>query len=165
VSARLTLRAGLVFFTFVQTLVGGWMLLSPRSFYDDVPWVAMLPPYNQHLMTDLGGLNLAVALVFGVAAVSLDRLLVRTVLVCYLLYAVPHLVSHSTHLVPALAPSPRAFRPCSRRSWRSCRLACSPSPARRGVSRVRGTPVLLGKVEVLDGYQGFRWLRTRRWRR
>jgi len=39
-----------------------------------------------------------VALVFGVAAVSLDRLLVRTVLVGYLLYAVPHLVFHSTHL-------------------------------------------------------------------
>jgi hypothetical protein len=42
--------------------------------------------------------NLAVALVFGVAALSLDRLLVRTVLVGYLLYAVPHLVFHSTHL-------------------------------------------------------------------
>jgi len=54
---RPTLRAGLVFFTLVQTLVGGWILLSPRSFYDDVPWVAMLPPYNQHLMTDLGGLT------------------------------------------------------------------------------------------------------------
>jgi hypothetical protein len=49
-------------------------------------------------MTDLGGLNLAVALVFGVAAVSLDRLLLRTVLVGYLLYAVPHLMFHSTHL-------------------------------------------------------------------
>jgi hypothetical protein len=95
---RLTLRAGLVFYTLVQTLVGGWMLVSPRSFYDDVPWVAMFPPYNQHLMTDLGALNLAVALVFGVAAVSLDRLLVRAILVGYLLYAVPHLVFHSTHL-------------------------------------------------------------------
>jgi hypothetical protein len=60
--------------------------------------VAMLPPYNQHLMTDLGGLNLALALVLGVAAVSLDRLLVRAVLGGYLLYAVPHLVFHSTPL-------------------------------------------------------------------
>ena len=96
--ARLTLRASLVLIALVQTLVGAWALLGPRSFYDNVVGVSLLPPYNEHLTTDVGGLNLALALVFAVAAVSLDRLLVRTALAGYLLYTVPHLVFHSTHL-------------------------------------------------------------------
>jgi len=48
-------------------LVGFWALLAPRSFYDDFPgggrsWVSALPPYNEHLVRDVGGLpsNLAV---------------------------------------------------------------------------------------------------------
>lgn len=89
---RLMSRSGLVFLAVAQTLVGGWQLLLPRAFYDDFPLrghpcVAMPPAYNEDLMTDVGGLNLALALVFAVAAVSLDRLLVRTVLAGYLLFA------------------------------------------------------------------------------
>jgi hypothetical protein len=106
---RLALRAGLAFLAIAGAVTGVWALLFPRAFYDDFPlagqhWVAMLPPYNQHLTTDTGGLNLAVAFSFMVAALTLQRLLVRTVLAGYLLYTVPHLIFHSRHLA-GLPPS------------------------------------------------------------
>jgi hypothetical protein len=97
------LRAVLVFYLSVELLVGaaGW----PRSFYDDFPWpghpwVAPLPAYSEHLIRDFGGMNLAMAVVFGVAAATLDRRLATTALVAYLVFAVPHLVFHLNHLGP-----------------------------------------------------------------
>lgn len=96
--ARLALRTGLAIMATVQALVGAVALFFPRSFYARVPGVDLLPPYNEHLMTDVGELNLAIASGLVIAAVTLDRLLVRTVLAGYLLYAVPHLVFHLSHL-------------------------------------------------------------------
>jgi len=58
----------------------------------------MLPSYNSHLVGDVGELNLAVAFSFMVATLTLHRLLVRTVLVGYLFYSVPHMVFHVRHL-------------------------------------------------------------------
>jgi hypothetical protein len=40
------------------------------------------------------------AVVFGVAAVTLDRRLVATALVAYLVFALPHLAFHLQHLEP-----------------------------------------------------------------
>ena len=99
------LRAGLVFYLGVELLVGAWAAAWPRSFYDDFPWpghpwVGPLPAYNEHLLRDFGGMNLAMAVVFGVAAATLDRRLATTALVAYLVFAVPHLVFHLNHLEP-----------------------------------------------------------------
>lgn len=55
----------------------------PRSFYAGVLGVSALPPYNEHLMRDLGGLYLALAVVLGAAGVRLQRSLVRTALAAY----------------------------------------------------------------------------------
>jgi hypothetical protein len=60
----------------------GWAALWPRGFYDDFPW----PGHP--------------AVVFGVAAVTLDRRLAPTVLAAYLGFALPHLVFHLEHLGP-----------------------------------------------------------------
>jgi hypothetical protein len=99
------LRAGLPFFTAAETLIGAWAQLWPRSFYDNFPlpghrWVANLPAYNEHVLRDFGGLNLALALLFAVAAVTLRTVLVRAVLGAYLVFAVPHLIFHLNHLHP-----------------------------------------------------------------
>jgi hypothetical protein len=59
--ARRALRAGLVILAVVQTLVGAVALFFPRSFYGHVPGVDLLPSFNEHLMTDVGELSLAVA--------------------------------------------------------------------------------------------------------
>jgi hypothetical protein len=82
--------------------IGLWALLAPRSFYDDFPgagrqWVSADGPYNEHLVRDVGGLNLALAIVAVVAAIVLGRVIVRTAAVAALAFAVPHLAYHSAH--------------------------------------------------------------------
>ncbi|WP_205863210.1 hypothetical protein [Planosporangium thailandense] len=102
-NARTWLRVGLVFLAVAQGAAGAVQLLLPRVFYDDFPaaghpWVSLLPPYNEHLMRDVGAGTLAYVLVVGVAAVSMDRRMVRTALAANLVFSVPHLVFHATHL-------------------------------------------------------------------
>jgi hypothetical protein len=82
--------------------VGVQALFFPRSFYDDFPfgrgWVAMDGPYNQHLVRDVGSLNLAlVVLVFAAIAIG-TRTLARTAMVVWLVNAVPHFLYHLSHL-------------------------------------------------------------------
>jgi hypothetical protein len=83
-------------------LIGLWALLAPRSFYDDFPggsrhWVSADGPYNEHLVRDVGGLNLALTVVIVAAAIVLTRVLVRTAAVATLVYAIPHFAYHSAH--------------------------------------------------------------------
>jgi hypothetical protein len=101
VTDRLTssvLRVGVWFLTFVEVVVGLVATLAQRAFYDHVPWVNLMPPYSEHLMRDYGAMNLALALVFMVAATTMERRLVRLALVAYLLFAIPHLIFHVMHL-------------------------------------------------------------------
>lgn len=100
---RRVLRAGLGLLAVTGTGVGLWAVLLPLSFYRGFPlpghaWVARLPAYNAHLVTDVGALNLALAFGLAVAALTLEPLLVRTSLIGYQLYAIPHLVFHADHL-------------------------------------------------------------------
>lgn len=91
------LRPALLLLTLSQVVVGTWQLLLPRSFYD-LYWVRLLPPYNEHLMRDVGALNLALAVVLGASALIMEHRLVSTALLAYLTFAVYHLVFHVTHL-------------------------------------------------------------------
>ncbi len=100
---RTALRAGLLLFAAVEGTVGAWATLAPRAFYDGFPlpghgWLTMLPPYNQHFIVDFGALNLALAVLLAVSARHLDPLLVRTGLTAYLVFTVPHLAFHATHM-------------------------------------------------------------------
>ncbi|HEY1853335.1 MAG TPA: hypothetical protein VGG40_01995 [Solirubrobacterales bacterium] len=83
-------------------VLGALAAFAPRTFYDDFPffshWVEMLPPYNEHLVTDVGGLYLALAVILGWAAWSLERTLVRAACAGFLLAAVLHLIFHASHL-------------------------------------------------------------------
>ena len=92
------LRAGLWFVAAVTVVVGVVATFLPATFYRHIPWVALNPPYSEHLMRDYGAMNLGLALVLVVAAVTMNTLLVRTALCAYLLFAVPHLIFHATHL-------------------------------------------------------------------
>lgn len=49
-------------------------------------------------MRDYGAMNLAFALVVVAAATTMERRMVRVALGAYLLFVVPHLVFHVTHL-------------------------------------------------------------------
>jgi hypothetical protein len=86
-------------------VVGVWAQGFPRSFYDDFPgmgrvWVAVDGPYNEHLVRDVGGLNLALAFVAVMALVTGSALLARVTGGAALLYGLPHFVYHATHLGP-----------------------------------------------------------------
>lgn len=97
-----TARAALGFLFLAAVVIGLTAAVLPRTFYDDFPflahWVELLPPYNEHLVTDVGGLYLGFAVLFAWAAWTLERTLVRAVCVAWLLTATIHLVFHAGHL-------------------------------------------------------------------
>ena len=97
------LRGGLGLLALAATVVGGWALAAPRSFYDDFPgggrsWVSPVGPYNEHLVRDVGELNLALAVLVAAAAILLERRLLFVALAAYLVNAVPHFIFHVTHM-------------------------------------------------------------------
>jgi len=101
--AARVIRAALVALAFIALWAGLWATVSPRAFYDNYPgaghaWVAADGPYNEHLIRDFGSLNLALAAVTIIAAVTLGRAVVTAAAVAWLLFQVPHLVYHARHL-------------------------------------------------------------------
>jgi len=83
-------------------LVGIWALAAPRSFYDDFPgagrhWVSVDGAFNQHLLRDVGALNLALAVV-AVAAIVWPGRFARLCGAAHLVWTVPHLYYHASHL-------------------------------------------------------------------
>ncbi|MDX1887708.1 hypothetical protein [Mycolicibacterium sp. 120270] len=91
------LCAGLALLTTTQVVVGIWALLLPERFFS-LAVVGMGMAYNEHLMRDYGAMTLASAVVLGAAAIRMDRCIVRTALVMYLVWAVPHFFIHVTML-------------------------------------------------------------------
>ena len=82
--------------------VGFQALFTPRSFYDDFPlgrgWVRMDGAYNQHLVRDVGSLNLALVVLVLAALFVSTRSLARVAAVVWLVNAVPHFVYHARHI-------------------------------------------------------------------
>jgi len=95
-------RLALAYLGAAAALIGLTAAFAPRAFYDDFPfiahWVDLLPPYNEHLVTDVGGLYLGFAVLFAWAGWTLERTLVRAVCVAWLLTASLHLFFHAGHL-------------------------------------------------------------------
>jgi hypothetical protein len=95
-------RAALLVLFLAAVAIGLTAAIVPRTFYDDFPfltrWVELLPPYNEHLVTDVGGLYLGFAVLFAWAARTLERTLVRAVCFAWLLTATIHLIFHAGHL-------------------------------------------------------------------
>lgn len=102
VPAPRLVRGALVVMTASAAFVGAWALAAPESFYRSFPglgrqWVAGDGPFNEHLVRDVGGLNLALAVVSAFAAVWLGRRLVLATCCGWLAYSLPHLAYHATH--------------------------------------------------------------------
>lgn len=102
-TARSWLRLGLVFLALAQGVPALWAAVLPWSFFFSFPvpghsWVAMFPPYNEHLARDLGMATLQFVLVLLFAAASANPLLVRVALIGSLVFNVPHMVFHLGHL-------------------------------------------------------------------
>ena len=98
-AGRNGLQIGLLLLAVTSISSGLWALFLPRPFYEDFPlpgwdWVSTLGPYNEHLVTDYGALNLALGVLMVGAAVFLERRLVQVSLISWLVYAVPHFIFH-----------------------------------------------------------------------
>jgi hypothetical protein len=83
----------------VPALVEGlWATAAPSSFYRSFPgtghWVAALPPYNEHLVRDVGQLALALGIVTVGALVMRRRSVIRLVGAAWLVEALPHFLFH-----------------------------------------------------------------------
>jgi hypothetical protein len=96
-------RLALAGLAFVALQLGVWATVAPHSFYTSFPgggrhWVAVDGPYNEHLMRDFGGLNLALALVTIAALVVGTRALVATAAGAWLVWSVPHIAYHAANL-------------------------------------------------------------------
>ncbi len=95
-------RAALLILCGYCLFIGFVAVAAPHTFYSDFPflrhWVDKLPPYNGHLITDVGGLYIGFAVVVGLAAWRLERGLVIAACAGFLTVSVPHLLYHVTHL-------------------------------------------------------------------
>jgi hypothetical protein len=97
------LRLSLLFLLLNTLLVGLWAQFIPYSFYQYFPnstwsWVSIDGPYNQHLVRDVGGLNLALTGLIVLALFNSEVILLRAVAISTLIYQIPHTFYHIIHL-------------------------------------------------------------------
>jgi hypothetical protein len=102
-TTSVVVRAALGILALFQAIIGVWALFAPTSFYSSFPllghpWVSLLPPYNEHLVRDVGELSLSLTVVLAAAAVIGQRLLSAVAVAAIAVYAVPHAIFHFLHL-------------------------------------------------------------------
>ncbi|WP_205473652.1 hypothetical protein [Nocardioides sp. SYSU D00038] len=88
--------------------VGPWAALAPRSFYDSFPgfhrvWVGVDGPFNEHLVRDVGGLYLALAVAGVIALCRLDATALLVLGGAWTVFDLTHLVYHLHHLAELAA--------------------------------------------------------------
>ncbi|WP_345069923.1 hypothetical protein [Phytohabitans flavus] len=92
-------RGGLVFLAVLHLSWGVPATVAPRWFYDTFPglghaWTAAYPPYNVHLVTDLGATFTAFGVLLLLAAWLADRKVTAVVLCGVLVFSSLHLAFH-----------------------------------------------------------------------
>src|SRR5829696_193477 len=100
---RLLDRVALIVLAVAFGTVGLWAQFAPRSFYDDFPglgrhWISGDGPFNEHLVRDVGGLNLALAVIAVIALITSSTVIARVAGIAALVYSLPHAIYHSAHL-------------------------------------------------------------------
>jgi hypothetical protein len=98
---RAPIRIALLYLAITTGILAVWILVAPRSFYDDFPggsahWVSALPPYNEHLERDFGAASLGIALLAGLAAYWMDRRVIQAAALTWIAAGLPHLIYHLT---------------------------------------------------------------------
>jgi hypothetical protein len=103
-------RLGSVLLAGLHLWWGVWAIAAPRHFFDTFPglgqrWTAAYPPYNEHMVTDLGATFLTLGFLLGVAVVSSEPRVRRTVLAGVGLFGALHLLFHATDRGDLSGPS------------------------------------------------------------
>jgi hypothetical protein len=91
-----------------QLVIGSWAVFAPASFFRSFPGfdprlVAAVPPYNEHLVTDVGAGFLATGAALVAAAAWAHRLAVYTALIAYVAFTLPHVLYHALNPAAALS--------------------------------------------------------------
>lgn len=82
---------------------GAWASLAPEGFFRGFPgpgagaWVASLPPFNEHLVRDVGAFYLAFAVLLGSAAWRPHPAVVAPVAAAWCAFGALHLGFHLAH--------------------------------------------------------------------
>ena len=101
-SAEQAIRVCFAFLCVSALSTGLPAAFDPVFFFEDFPlgagWVELLPPYNEHLVTDVGGFYLGSAILFGWAAWRPQAELVRAVASAWILVGGLHLLFHVFNL-------------------------------------------------------------------
>jgi hypothetical protein len=92
-------RGGLALLGVLHLSWGVPATLAPRWFFDNFPglghaWTAAYPPYNRHLVTDLGATFTALGVLLLLAAWIADRKVTAVVLCGVLVFSSLHLAFH-----------------------------------------------------------------------
>jgi hypothetical protein len=94
--------AGLLALAALNLWWGAWALAAPRHFFNSFPgfgerWTGAYPPYNQHLVTDLGATFLTLFALLLVAAILRDARVTTVVLFGVIVFNALHLAYHAAH--------------------------------------------------------------------
>jgi hypothetical protein len=81
---------------------GAWAVFAPVHFFTTFPglghsWTAAYPPFNDHLVSDLGATFLTLGVLLAIAAVLNDRTVTRVVLAGVVTFNALHLAYHLGH--------------------------------------------------------------------
>lgn len=95
-------RPGLIVLAAANLWWGIWALVAPHGFFTTFPgfgqrWTAGYPPYNEHLVSDLGATFTTLGVLLVIAAVRDNRHTTRLVLAGVLTFNIIHLTFHSWH--------------------------------------------------------------------
>lgn len=93
-------RSGMVALGLLHAWWGVWARVFPSHFFETFPgfgrrWTAAYPPYNEHLVTDLGATFLTLAFLLLVGAAVRDRPVRSLALAAVALFGVLHLSFHT----------------------------------------------------------------------
>jgi hypothetical protein len=98
-SSRWLLRAGLAGLGGLHLAWGIGAIAAPRWFFETFPgfgqrWTAAYPPFNEHLLVDVGAAFAALGVLLLLAAVLADRRVVAVALAGVLVFSGVHLAYH-----------------------------------------------------------------------
>lgn len=100
-SRAAVVQAGSALLGVLNLLWGAAAIFTPRRFFEGFPgfgfqWTAAYPPYNEHLVTDLGAVFATLGVLLIAAAWLGDRRVTAVVLVGVLVFNGLHLAFHAT---------------------------------------------------------------------
>ena len=102
---RVVSRVALALTAVPSLVIAAWILMAPRSFYDDFPgfgrvWIEPDGPFNEHLLRDYGAGTLGLGVLAVCAFVWLTRPLVVATGLAVLAAGLPHLGYHLANTDP-----------------------------------------------------------------